>query len=293
MHYIPGSYRFIVKLYRRSAGAFTIFLAAGLFFIVFGLAMFTFERSVPGSAFNVWNSQWLTAVTQCTIGYGDMTPKTHLGRITICLTAFIGITITSFVVRTFRIQCRANGAEIQLMAAIREKAVFRRQFKELAAVLIQRRWVLHRKRLLREPRFFYMLKYTGWLLRFRRLRLAYQLANQSDIFFETSIDAFQSKLTTYSEQIPPQASTAKNCLSLSSNLLTHSYSTLSKLQSSVRLYSHFAGKDIMTLQLPRSHRGSTSRRSRQNSVKIQMKQASEAGLRRLMIRHSVSSSERS
>jgi len=123
LHYIQGSFSFIVKLYRTSSGAFTIFLAAGLFFIVFGLAIFTFERSVPGSAFNVWNSQWLTVVSQCTIGYGDLTPKTHLGRITICLTAFIGITIISFVVRTFRIQCKANSGEIQLMAAIRDNKV--------------------------------------------------------------------------------------------------------------------------------------------------------------------------
>lgn len=259
--------------------------------------MFTFERSVPGSSFNMWNSQWLTAVTQCTIGYGDLTPKTHLGRITICLTTFLGIFIISFVVRAFRMQCRANGPQIQLMAAIRDSTEFRRKFKILAAVLIQRRWVLHKKRRLSEPRFFCMLKYTGWLLRFRRMRLAYQLSNQSDILLDTSICIFQSRLVAFSMRNPIQISTAKNCLIQASSLLTQSYHTLTKLQSCKRFYSRLAGNDTTTLHVPRSQRGSLSRRSRQGSVKIQLKQATEAGLKRLMVRHSMmgsaTSSERS
>ena len=259
--------------------------------------MFTFERSVPGSHFNIWNSQWLTAVTQCTIGYGDLTPKTHLGRITICLTTFMGIFITSFVVRAFRTQCLANGPQIQLMAAIRDNTEFRRKFNIQAAVLIQRRWVLHKKRRLSEPRFFCMLKYTEWLLRFRRLRLAYQLSNQSDILLETSIAIFQSRLIAFSVRNPIQTETAKSCLDLASSLLTESYHTLTKLQSCRRFYARLAGNDTITLHVPRSQRGSLSRCSRKSSVKIQLRQATEAGLRRLMVRHSMmgsaTSSERS
>ncbi len=77
--------------------------------VVFGYAIRAFERPLyPDSGLevtdgsyqdysNVWNGIWLTFVSMSTVGYGDLFPRTHIGR-GLCIAAvLIGITLFSLL----------------------------------------------------------------------------------------------------------------------------------------------------------------------------------------------------
>jgi voltage-gated potassium channel len=68
------------------------FLAALMFMLVSATAMYLVEGSIQPAKFgSIPRALWWAAVTLTTIGYGDVTPVTPLGRMLASLTAFVGI----------------------------------------------------------------------------------------------------------------------------------------------------------------------------------------------------------
>ena len=43
---------------------------------------------------------WLTIITMTTVGYGDLFPRTHLGRLVAIISCFIGMALVSLLVAT-------------------------------------------------------------------------------------------------------------------------------------------------------------------------------------------------
>lgn len=82
------------------------FLTFGCFFsiIIFGAAVRNFEFPVrdqsPSSvSFRYyWNSFWCMILTMTTVGYGDIYPITHLGRLTTVLACIWGMFIMSMII---------------------------------------------------------------------------------------------------------------------------------------------------------------------------------------------------
>jgi potassium intermediate/small conductance calcium-activated channel subfamily N protein 2 len=74
--------------------------------IIFGVAVRNFEYPLldqAPSAVNFeyyWNSFWCMILTMTTVGYGDIFPVTHLGRLTTILACIWGMFIMSMIIVT-------------------------------------------------------------------------------------------------------------------------------------------------------------------------------------------------
>lgn len=85
-----------------------VFLSVGITssIIIFGVAVRNFEYPLldqAPSAVNFeyyWNSFWCMVLTMTTVGYGDIYPVTHLGRLTTILACIWGMFIMSMIIVT-------------------------------------------------------------------------------------------------------------------------------------------------------------------------------------------------
>ena len=81
-----------------------IFLSVCLFVLVvfFGLLIRIYERGIPqvtlGEVFEYyWNAFWLVIITMTTVGYGDIVPRTHVGRFINMFACVMGTFLISFL----------------------------------------------------------------------------------------------------------------------------------------------------------------------------------------------------
>ncbi len=68
---------------------------AGVGLLIWRLEHKTNPEHFPSAAKGVWNGLWWAAVTMTTVGYGDISPKTHAGRVLALLWMFASIFFVS------------------------------------------------------------------------------------------------------------------------------------------------------------------------------------------------------
>jgi len=99
-----------LKLAYTSAGAVLMLLVFAIFF--FSLLMYVFERGQYNEIDKRWERDedeespfaemssciYFTLVTMTTLGYGDMSPTTYVGRITAVMTVFVGLCNITFLI---------------------------------------------------------------------------------------------------------------------------------------------------------------------------------------------------
>ncbi|KAM6169167.1 potassium voltage-gated channel subfamily V member 2 [Rhynchocyon petersi] len=74
----------------QQVGCLLLFIAMGIF--TFSAAVYSVEHDVPGTNFtSIPHSWWWAAVSISTVGYGDMCPETHLGRLFAFLCIAFGV----------------------------------------------------------------------------------------------------------------------------------------------------------------------------------------------------------
>lgn len=100
--FLPNS-KFALKAYLKYKSYWVLAFCLGFSILFFGFALRTFERpyNSPARRFNfnyIWNSFWCVVVTMTTIGYGDIYPQTHLGRLVIIVACIWGVFILSLFV---------------------------------------------------------------------------------------------------------------------------------------------------------------------------------------------------
>ena len=78
---------------------FTMFVLFGTFGIIVGERPFVPLNGVELDSW--WNSIWCTIITILTVGYGDFTPKSLIGRIIVIFSAFGGAFLLSMLIATF------------------------------------------------------------------------------------------------------------------------------------------------------------------------------------------------
>lgn len=67
-----------------------------IWIVLFGFYVRLFERVLADSAFeHIWNGGWLTILNMTTIGYGEIYPVTHLGRLTVIVSCILGVFLLS------------------------------------------------------------------------------------------------------------------------------------------------------------------------------------------------------
>ncbi|KAK1334489.1 hypothetical protein QTO34_005495 [Cnephaeus nilssonii] len=84
------AFGFTLRQCYQQVGCLLLFIAMGIF--SFSAAVYSVEHDVPGTNFtSIPHSWWWAAVSISTVGYGDMYPETHLGRLFAFLCIAFGI----------------------------------------------------------------------------------------------------------------------------------------------------------------------------------------------------------
>eukprot|EP00347_Sterkiella_histriomuscorum_P018471 403345393 len=105
---------------------------------VLGFALRTFEIGLTDSNFEyAWNSFWVVILTMTTIGYGDIFPKTHLGRITCIVACIWGVFILSLFVVALTNTTEFTPKEEQVYEAIIMERAVRKKLKRDAGQIIK------------------------------------------------------------------------------------------------------------------------------------------------------------
>jgi len=97
--FTPGITYCIKSIFKDNPFSFiiTIFLISlGMFSFAFRIAENVIYSTTPLGTYG--NMAWMTVVTMTTVGYGDYTPKTQLGRIIGALCVSWGVLIVSVMV---------------------------------------------------------------------------------------------------------------------------------------------------------------------------------------------------
>lgn len=92
--YIPGVKLLGTALMRALPQVRTLIAVEAMIVVFSTAAIYECERYVEGTAFtSLFDSIWFTAVTVTTVGYGDMTPETLLGRMIALATFLTGLVL--------------------------------------------------------------------------------------------------------------------------------------------------------------------------------------------------------
>uniref|UniRef100_A0A8D2DSZ4 Potassium voltage-gated channel subfamily V member 2 n=1 Tax=Sciurus vulgaris TaxID=55149 RepID=A0A8D2DSZ4_SCIVU len=84
------AFGFTLRQCYQQVGCLLLFITMGIF--TFSAAVYSVEHDVPGTNFtSILHAWWWAAVSLSTVGYGDMCPETHLGRLFAFLCIAFGI----------------------------------------------------------------------------------------------------------------------------------------------------------------------------------------------------------
>ncbi|CAD8103744.1 unnamed protein product [Paramecium primaurelia] len=116
----------VFKICMKDIPGFTLMGLFGAGMLLFGYSMEIAERALlrdesSFSNYNVCNSLWVTLITIATVGYGDFYPTTDLGRLSMAVCVFWGVSNTSLFTAMLYSMLQAETSE-QLVWALLEKA---------------------------------------------------------------------------------------------------------------------------------------------------------------------------
>eukprot|EP00164_Ancoracysta_twista_P004299 GFYU01005791.1.p1 GENE.GFYU01005791.1~~GFYU01005791.1.p1 ORF type:complete len:593 (-),score=134.40 GFYU01005791.1:103-1881(-) len=110
-------------------------------------SFYVFEREDDPETFTFENTIWLALVTMTTVGYGDYSPLTTLGRLTAVVAAVCGLVLTAIVITIIHRNISLNPLETQVVSFVEsnsERVNMRNQAARVISGLL-RKLVLVRK----------------------------------------------------------------------------------------------------------------------------------------------------
>ena len=127
---------------------FNFLTILGFSIFLFGFALRTFERPYTSATrrFNfdyLWNSFWCVIVTMTTIGYGDIYPQTHLGRLVIIVSCIWGVFILSLFVVALNNTITLSKEESKAFEQITHQDTMKKEIERDAANLISKLLILN------------------------------------------------------------------------------------------------------------------------------------------------------
>lgn len=137
-HKIDRKFLFMMKSIKKEKPFQVLLGILGLTILIAGLLLRAFEKSiVPHS---IWNWLWFSFVTESTVGYGDICPQSHMGRLISGLAAITGVFIFSYKVAEVRELCKLSKSELQLCNSLyQNKKKYTKLFVQ-SVVFIQKWW---------------------------------------------------------------------------------------------------------------------------------------------------------
>ena len=116
----------------------TIALILSTFILGFALRSFEMANTVTSNEFEfAWNAFWVIILTMTTIGYGDIYPVTHFGRISAILACIWGVFILSLFVVALTVTTEFNDREKDAYDEIKKKSDINSKIRSEAGILIK------------------------------------------------------------------------------------------------------------------------------------------------------------
>jgi hypothetical protein len=90
----------------------------------------------PETHIYFWNDLWLLIVTVSTVGYGDITPKTHFGRFAASMALVLGVINTSLIISVLSTRVSLRPSEMRLIDLVQRDS-WRKALQRQAVRCIQ------------------------------------------------------------------------------------------------------------------------------------------------------------
>lgn len=114
-----------------------------IFLIIASYYLRLTERQFNNSFDDFTNSMWCIMVTFLTIGYGDLTPVTFLGRTIVILSGLLGIASSSLIIAVLARQINLSKSEQLVHSYIKDEEL-NTKFSHSAAFVIQKAWKVYK-----------------------------------------------------------------------------------------------------------------------------------------------------
>ncbi|OMJ68592.1 hypothetical protein SteCoe_33908 [Stentor coeruleus] len=235
--------KFTMKCFLKENPWFSILLLFSLSAVLCGILLFVFERSVSESPFTyIWDCFWVVSYTESTIGYGDKAAKTHLGRLVLVLSTFIGLFMYSYIVLIVRNSSDLSDKELRLYSEIKYRHYGLRKLKLEGIVMIQRWWRLFLKRRIKTNGINDVFKFHSKLIEysFKRLKIIQEKNPTISEEVKKISKVFSIKLTGVNEYL----NEADKCSDLAHKFANKCFSVKKRLEKVCKGFEKYGMKCI-------------------------------------------------
>lgn len=211
----------------------TLCVMGGIVVGLAGLLMHTIERDDVNELL-IYDGPWYVAVSQLTVGYGDIVAMTDIGRFLAISAGGLGV-ITLALVVTFAFRELSLNREEKIMVEMMYNKLYRqRHFKELACTYIQRKWRLQLARKFNSPNRLKLIVKMQEIHFFFKKKFAKALKVTPEL--EDQIRIFNSKVFKALAETRKKFMIMKNFSSLADQLSISQLHMTSRLLSVKRAY---------------------------------------------------------
>lgn len=143
-HYFKGFDLFITVLLKESKNIAATIFSMLLLMVIAASLMYTIENQAQPEVFsNILHSLWWTVVTMTTVGYGDITPITVMGKIVATFVMFIGVALvalpTAILAASFseELRYRKRNLDSHVKEVLTDGIIDHKEYKELQVITKQ------------------------------------------------------------------------------------------------------------------------------------------------------------
>ena len=279
--------KFIIQAHMTRSPIQIIIIMSVSIMIFSGLLFHMVEHS--GDAhLQVYDGPWFIAVTQLTVGYGDILPRTDLGRLLAMGPGLCAILTMSLVMTYSLIFIRMNRRQQQLASKLSHGTYYRSKLSTLTATFLQRWWrlKLSRRQKFDSTRLKRLLEYKSAHELFKK-KFAIDLG-QATPELDASILAMQKGSDQAFKDINKKFMKLPEYSSLAGNFSTNKFNILAKILIIKQAYMRckLIGLKSSTGRL-RERRSMPPLRRKNKRSSIVEKKASDMAMKKMKVRLSI------
>lgn len=225
---VHTSPKFIIQAHMTRSPFQTILIVSVSMMLFNGLLFHMVERSADTRLY-VFDGPWFIAVTQLTVGYGDILPQTDLGRLLAMGPGLCAILTMSLVMTYSLIFMGMNRRQKELASKLSHDAYYRAKLSTLTATFLQRWWrlKLSRRQKFDSTRLKRLLEYKSAHELFKK-KFAIDLG-QSAPELDVSILAMQKRSDQAFKDTNKKLKKLHEYSTLAGNFSTHKFNMISKI----------------------------------------------------------------